>query len=55
MSSAPETPRPAVEKEHTGSVWSHPYMIYIALTAALFAFLVILAYLAWTNDWIPKR
>ncbi len=55
MSSSPDSSRPTVEKEHVGSVWSHPYMIYIALTAGLFIFLIALGYVAWMNHWIPKR
>lgn len=43
------------EREHTGSIWTHPYMIYILLTAALFVLLVFLGWLALTNGWIPQR
>jgi hypothetical protein len=43
------------EKEHQGSVWSHPYMIYILLTILLFLLLIGAAYLAWENGWIPNR
>jgi len=35
--------------------WKHPYVIYIVLTAALFAFLVLMGYLAVENGWIPSR
>jgi hypothetical protein len=35
--------------------WKHPYVLYILLTLALFLFLILIAYLAVTNDWIPKR
>jgi hypothetical protein len=45
----------AHEAEHQGSIWKHPYMIYIMLTAALFGFLVFMAYLAIKNGWIPNR
>ena len=47
--------RPSVEKEHEGSIWTHPYMIYILLTAVLFLVLVGLGYAAWVNHWIPNR
>jgi hypothetical protein len=43
------------EPEFTGSGWKNPYVIYIFLTMALFGFLVLMGYLAWVNDWIPKR
>jgi hypothetical protein len=43
------------EEEHTGSIWKHPYMVYIVLTIALFLLLVWLGYLAWENGWIPSR
>jgi hypothetical protein len=43
------------EEEHVGSIWKHPYMIYIILTIALFLSLVFVAWLAWTNGWIPNR
>lgn len=43
------------EPEYRGPVWKHPYMIYVALTAALFLFLVILGWIALTNNWIPAR
>ena len=35
--------------------WRHPYALYIFGTAALFLFLVLMAYLALSNDWIPTR
>lgn len=43
------------EREHEGSIWKHPYMIYILLTAVLFVALVVVAWLALENGWIPKR
>ncbi len=43
------------ETEHQGPIWKHPYMIYVGLTMVLFLFLVVMAYLAWTNGWIPNR
>lgn len=44
-----------VEPEYQGSVWKHPYMIYIWLTIVLFIFLGIIGWLAWKQGWIPNR
>ena len=55
--SAPQprwTPQ-AHEPEHVGSIWKHPYMVYIYLTAVLFGLLVFIAWMAWENGWIPSR
>ncbi len=49
------TNSPKPEKEHEGSIWKHPYMIYVVLTMALFGALVIAAGLALKNGWIPQR
>lgn len=46
---------PGQEPEHQGSIWKHPYMIYIALTILLFGFLVVVGWLALENGWIPDR
>ncbi len=43
------------EEEHTGSIWKHPYMIYVILTAILFIFLLGISWLALSNGWIPNR
>jgi hypothetical protein len=43
------------EKDWTGSGWKHPYVIYLFGTLALFAFLLLMGYLAIENEWIPKR
>lgn len=43
------------EEEHQGSIWKHPYMIYVVLTMFLFLFLVLMGWLAWTQGWIPNR
>ncbi len=43
------------EKEWTGPAWKHPFMVYIIGTIALFAFLILMGYLAIENEWIPKR
>ena len=42
------------EAEHEGSIWKHPYLIYVALTMVLFSFLIIAGYLALNNGWLPK-
>ncbi len=43
------------ETEHKGPIWTHPYMIYVVLTAILFAFIVGMGYVAVSNNWIPSR
>ncbi len=43
------------EPEHHGSIWKHPYLVYVLLTVLLFVFLVFLGWLAWDNGWIPHR
>lgn len=37
------------------SGWKHPYVLYVLLTLALFLFLVLGAFLAVQQDWIPHR
>ncbi|MGE0614764.1 MAG: hypothetical protein AB7P04_03915 [Bacteriovoracia bacterium] len=44
-----------VEPEHQGSIWTHPYMVYVLLTIVLFSVLLVVGYLALNNDWIPNR
>lgn len=44
-----------MEPEHEGSIWKHPYMIYIVLTAVLFSGLLFIGWLAYENGWIPDR
>ena len=51
MSNTPLKP----EQEHVGSIWKHPYMIYVLLTLVLFLGLVLIAYFALRNDLIPQR
>lgn len=50
-------PKPPVSKEveFSGPLWKHPYFLYIILTLVLFGLLVLLAWLAVENDWVPKR
>lgn len=43
------------EPEWAGPAWKHPYAIYPGITGALFLFLLLMAWLAWSNDWIPHR
>jgi hypothetical protein len=43
------------EPEHQGPIWKHPYLIYVVLTAVLFAILVGLGYVAYRNGAIPDR
>lgn len=42
------------EEEHKGSIWKHPYMLYVVLTMVLFTVLVVAAWLALKNGWLPK-
>lgn len=53
------TPRtqgvPEPEREHTGPIWKHPYVLYILLTVVLFLLLLFLTWLAMENGWIPNR
>lgn len=42
-------------KDFTQWGWKHPYMIYLWGVLGLFIFLVVMAYLAITNDWLPTR
>ncbi len=60
--SDPTLPKPAApfqpappEREHEGSIWKHPYMIYILITAVLFVFLVVAGTLALNGTWLPQR
>jgi hypothetical protein len=49
-----QRPRPN-EPEHTGPIWKHPYMLYAALTAVLFVFILLMGKLALEQGWIPNR
>ncbi len=46
---------PSREAEHRGSIFKHPYMIYILLTVLLFTFLIIMTLIAKSQGWIPDR
>lgn len=50
-----ENKRLQPEPEFRGSIWKHPYTLYVILTMVLFAFLVVVGWLALSNDWLPKR
>jgi hypothetical protein len=47
--------KPEYEPEFEGKKGNHPYVWYLVLMTALLGFLVLMAYLAWTNGWIPQR
>ena len=49
--------RPEIRHEEQFSMpgWKNPYVVYVVLTTLLFLFLLVMGYLAWTNDWLPKR
>ena len=49
----PKTLKP--ELEHEGSIWKHPYMLYIVLTVILFILLLVIGWLAYSSGWIPSR
>lgn len=42
-------------QEYAAGGWKNPYLVYILLVTALFLFLILMGYLAWTNGWIPSR
>lgn len=53
-----ETPTTKIlkpEQEHVGSIWNHPYLIYVLITFLLFLFLVFVGWLALEEGWIPTR
>lgn len=43
------------EEEHTGTIWKHPYLVYVILTFGLFLFLILMAWLALHEGWLPNR
>lgn len=43
------------EPEHSGSGWTHPYVLYIIGTVVLALFLVFMGWMASQNGWIPTR
>lgn len=45
----------APEREHVGSIWKHPYMIYLVLSVGIALLLVGLTYIASENGLIPSR
>jgi hypothetical protein len=44
-----------VEPEHSGSIWTHPYMVYCILSGVLFILVTIVAWFAFSSGWIPNR
>jgi len=50
-----EKPAHQDTKDFTQWGWKHPYVIYIGLVLGLFFFLILMAYLAIQNDWLPTR
>jgi hypothetical protein len=55
MPKSPEEPALPHEKEHPGSILTHPYTIYIGLTLLLFGVICLIGWAAWTNGWVPSR
>ena len=55
--SKPQSQHPSQDREpeHAGSIWTHPYMVYIYLTVVIFGFLLGVGWMALENGWIPKR
>ena len=43
------------EEEHRGPIWKHPYFLYVLLSIALFFGLLVAAWLAISNGWLPSR
>ncbi|MFN7684186.1 MAG: hypothetical protein ACK5QT_02110 [Oligoflexia bacterium] len=43
------------EPEYQGPIWKHPYFLYVWITLALFSFLLLMAWLAQSQGWIPER
>jgi hypothetical protein len=58
MSSADqENPKPVAtpEREFKGPLWKHPYFMYIWLSMIPFVLLLVLAWLALKNGWLPNH
>ncbi len=49
------TPPVPETKKGEGLGAKHPYLIYLGLTVVLFGFLILMAYLALSNGWLPDR
>jgi hypothetical protein len=52
---APKNVEHEAQFTRSTSGWRNPYVVFVVLNAVLFGFLLLMAYLAWTNDWIPHR
>jgi hypothetical protein len=48
----PPVPKP--EREFEGPIWKHPYFAYIWVSMILFVGLVVAAWLAIKNGWLPN-
>ena len=46
---------PPPEAEQTGTIWKHPYLVYVIITFFLFIFLVLMGWLAIHEGWLPNR
>lgn len=45
----------SVEPEFVGSIWRHPYMAYVYLTAIIFGGMILIGWMALDQGWIPSR
>ena len=43
------------QEKQPGSVWTHPYILYVLLTIVLFSFILLMGWLALSNDWLSVR
>jgi hypothetical protein len=55
ISVTPAPPASGREEEHSGSIWTHPYLAYILCTLVLFLLLLLIGWIAWTQGWVPNR
>jgi hypothetical protein len=46
-------PVPKPEREFEGPIWKHPYFVYIWLSMIPFTILLVAAWLALKNGWLP--
>ena len=42
------------EREFEGSIWKHPYMVYVWLSVIPFIILLVAGYLAIKGGWLPN-
>lgn len=43
------------EPEHRGSMWTHPYVLYLILTLLLFLLLLLASWYVWSSGLVPNR